>query len=81
MTAQIVAKLHKTAASINAHIQRTNGGYGLEGLNKRSLVLIDRYNDLKQALINNGGTGNPAWVSYCATSEASPQHDGYDLFA
>ena len=45
---------------------------------KRSLQLVDRYNELRAALRS---ISPDAWHAYCASFDACPSHDGHDLFA
>jgi hypothetical protein len=76
---QIVAKLEKTLASINAFIGR-GGSLGRNGnLNYRGHDLLRRYNDLRALLCGDRGY-TPAWTAYCASINACRTHDGYDLF-
>jgi hypothetical protein len=76
MNAAVVAKIHRTRNSINAHIARGNGVNS-----RRGHELVDRYNDLKESLTRVGGYSAPDWKAYCADIGAQVSHDGYDLFA
>ena len=64
-------KIARCASSLSNHIARGNrmGGY-------RSQTLVDRYNDLRSEAIHAG-----LWEGYCASKQASPEHDAYDFFA
>lgn len=76
---QIVAKLEKTLASINAFIDR-GGSLGRNGnINHRGRDLANRYNDLRGLLCGDRGYSE-AWVAYCASINACPSHNGYDNF-
>jgi len=70
-----VQKIRKTLATIEAY-RRRGGNWGTQ----RALELVDRYNDQKAAVLAGGGW-NRDWLDYCASEDAHPSHDGYDLFA
>lgn len=80
---KIVAKLHKTRASIVAHIARgaalsLNNGEP----NYRSCELVDRYNDLKAAIVGDYAAKHCTdWVAFCKVYGSCESHSGYDLFA
>ena len=82
--AQIIARLIRTTNSINAFMDR-GGSLGRNGnVNNRGCELVDRYDDLRDAL--NGGSTiengySAAWRKYCADMGACPSHNGHDLFA
>ena len=52
---KIIAKLHKTRNSINAHIDRGQGMGNNGNVNRRGCELCDRYNELKNELTKVGG--------------------------
>ena len=79
--AKIVAKLHKTRKSINAHIARGQGLGERGAINRRGCELCDRYDDLKAELTKVGGYHNPAWKAYCEETGSALSHGGHDLFA
>ncbi len=81
-TAQIVAKLHKTRATIYSHIDRGNAISCRNGEpNVRSCELVDRYNTLKRVLVEGSLADFDAWKGYCEHYGSHPNHDGYDMFA
>ena len=73
------SRLSETHKAILSHIRRT-GGSGAHGLYKRSLQLIDRYDDIKAALVGSEGLSNSVWREHCERIGADPTHNGYDLF-
>ena len=76
---QIVAKLEKTLASINAFIDR-GGSLGRNGnVNFRGCDLVNRYNNLRDLLCGDRGY-TKAWTDYCTSINACRSHNGYDLF-
>lgn len=74
----VVKALVKTRASVYAHIER-----GAQGItSQRSQELVDRYNDLKESLLDRRGSDRwTAWQNYCDAHGSDFSHDGYDLFA
>ena len=75
MALSIEEKLNKTRLTIAKHIMRGNT-YN----SQRSLDLIDRYTFLiETAKVEM--PGEMTWRNYCVSINASPEHDGFDLFA
>ena len=72
--AQTTARLIKTLSSINAHIAR-----GGTHTSQRGYDLVDRYNDLREALIGDRGY-SAAWIAYCDSIGACRTHVAFDLF-
>ena len=70
----LVSRLRKTLNSINAHIAR-----GGTNTSQRGMELVDRYDDLRKALIGEGGY-SPAWLAYCDSIGADRSHRGFDFF-
>ncbi len=75
---KIVAKLHKTRKSINAHRARGQG-LGENGrINMRGCDLVDRYNDLRKELTD---LSYADWKAYCDVYGSDYRHTGHDMFA
>lgn len=64
-------KLHKTAKTLSNHIARGN-----RLNNRRSFVLVDRFNDLKDK-----ARDEDVWEVFCSETGSCPTHDAYDYFA
>lgn len=74
----ITAKLVKTRNSINAHLGR-GLGLGENGrINYRGCDLCDRYNALRNKLMEED---YEAWKAYCDRYGSDYRHTGHDLFA
>jgi len=66
-------KLARTFQSILNHVKR-----GGTIKSQRGSQLVDRYNELKAAMIHND---HDRWLAFCNMQKAAFDHDGYDLFA
>jgi|APSaa5957512535_1039671.scaffolds.fasta_scaffold02127_2 hypothetical protein len=70
---KLIKKLEKTRKSIVAHANR---GYMNTG--QRSLDLIDRYDEITDAIKE---MDKNAWIAWNKKNGSHPDHDGHDLFA
>lgn len=77
---QLVAKLHKTRASIDSHRHRGLGLGSRGNINYRGCDLCDRYNLLVTTL-HNLPEGYAAWKIYCDQYGSDYRHTGHDLFS
>jgi hypothetical protein len=70
MNKALLAKLAKATDTLTNHVRR-----GATQHASRSLALIDRYNDLKDAAASD------EWAFHCERFAFSQRHDAYDFFA